>query len=599
VRAALYAELSAGERARLHRRAAALLAQDDAEPSAVCAHLLESEPAGDPWTANTLVSAAERALAHGVPRTAVRYLRRALAEPPVERSSVLARLAFAETAVGDAAAARHADQAMALVTDARRRAELASEQSVAYLASGRFDEGIRMLEQAIEECDDEELRWRLEAQLISNAGFVPAHAGVAARYLARIPRDLPGDSPGARAVLAALAFEKMRACEPVEAVLALAGRADVDGRLLAEQPLGSLLLQNALFTLGLADRPATAERAFGELIERARRAGSPIVFTLMSLRRSSVRRLSGARPDAIADAQAAADAGLAFGASLIAPAVYCSLALTLLDAGELEGAQRAVTAIEVGEQIPAEVFLPLLAGRGCLRLAQGDLPGGVEDLLAAQAVLSHTGVANPAAMHFRSIAGLALIRLGREEEARDLVVQELDAARRFGAAGTVGPSLRALAALERSSSAIEIQREAVALLESSPARLQHARALADLGAAFRRDGKRREAQGVLREALDLADRCGARPVAEQALEELLITGARPRRARLSGAEALTASERRVAELAGDGLSNREIAQALFVSLPTVTTHLTHCYQKLGISSRAELRAALGTHTELP
>jgi DNA-binding CsgD family transcriptional regulator len=99
---------------------------------------------------------------------------------------------------------------------------------------------------------------------------------------------------------------------------------------------------------------------------------------------------------------------------------------------------------------------------------------------------------------------------------------------------------------------------------------------------------------VLREALDLADRCGAKPVAEHAREELLITGARPRRARLSGAEALTASERRVAELAGDGLSNREIAQALFVSLPTVTTHLTHCYQKLDISSRAELPGALGT-----
>jgi len=123
--------------------------------------------------------------------------------------------------------------------------------------------------------------------------------------------------------------------------------------------------------------------------------------------------------------------------------------------------------------------------------------------------------------------------------------------------------------------------------------------LTDLGAALRRDGKRREAQNVLREALDLADRCGATPVAKQARNELLIVGARPRRARLSGVEALTASERRIAELAADGLSNREIAQALFVSQPTVTTHLTHCYRKLGISSRRDLAGALGSDTRGP
>jgi len=319
----------------------------------------------------------------------------------------------------------------------------------------------------------------------------------------------------------------------------------------------------------------------------------------MSSWRSMVLRLSGSLPDAIADAQAAVDAGTAFGASLVAPTVYCVLAMSLIDAGDLAGAQRAVAGIEAGEQIPAEVFLPLLASRGRLRLAQGNLPAGVEDLLAAQAVLAHTRIDNPASMHFRSTAALALARLGRDEEARALAAEELAAARSFGAAGTVGTSLRAVGTLERSSSAIEVLREAVAVLEASPARLQHARTLTDLGAALRRDGKRREAQNVLREALDLADRCGATPVAKQARNELLIVGARPRRARLSGVEALTASERRIAELAADGLSNREIAQALFVSQPTVTTHLTHCYRKLGISSRRDLAGALGSDTRGP
>jgi DNA-binding CsgD family transcriptional regulator len=81
-------------------------------------------------------------------------------------------------------------------------------------------------------------------------------------------------------------------------------------------------------------------------------------------------------------------------------------------------------------------------------------------------------------------------------------------------------------------------------------------------------------------------------VAEQARAELVITGARPRRERISGLQALTPSERRVAQLAAQGLTNRQIAQALFVSHPTVVTHLGHCYQKLGIGSRDELAVAL-------
>jgi DNA-binding CsgD family transcriptional regulator len=135
-------------------------------------------------------------------------------------------------------------------------------------------------------------------------------------------------------------------------------------------------------------------------------------------------------------------------------------------------------------------------------------------------------------------------------------------------------------------------REAVSHLELSPARLEHARALAELGAALRRAGKRGEAQQTLRQALDLADRCGGQAVADHARAELVITGARPRRARIAGLEALTASERRVAQLAAQGMTNRQIAQALFVSQPTVVTHLSHCYQKLNIDSRQQLASAL-------
>src|SRR5205814_4955480 len=99
--------------------------------------------------------------------------------------------------------------------------------------------------------------------------------------------------------------------------------------------------------------------------------------------------------------------------------------------------------------------------------------------------------------------------------------------------------------------------------------LERARALADLGALLRRRNRRTEARELLREALDTASRAGARPLAEQAETELRATGARPRRVVLSGLDSLTASERRIAEHASHGLTNREIAQTLFVTARTV------------------------------
>ncbi|HST38631.1 MAG TPA: helix-turn-helix transcriptional regulator, partial [Conexibacter sp.] len=89
-----------------------------------------------------------------------------------------------------------------------------------------------------------------------------------------------------------------------------------------------------------------------------------------------------------------------------------------------------------------------------------------------------------------------------------------------------------------------------------------------------------------------AQTAGAPPLLRRAHEELQTAGARPRRLRFSGAEDLTAAERRVAELAGNGRSNREIAQELFVTPKTVENHLGRIYMKLGIHSRRELAGAL-------
>ena len=251
----------------------------------------------------------------------------------------------------------------------------------------------------------------------------------------------------------------------------------------------------------------------------------------------------------------------------------------LLEAGDLQAAEEALGHSGFEEALPAGwQFFPMIQARGRLRIAQGDDQAGIDDLLAGQDVLDRAGIANPAGAPCRSAAAVALARIGRRAEARELLSGELAAARRFGAPGTLGIALRAAGVIEGGSAGIELLHEAAAELERSPARLQHARALADLGAALRRSGRRRDAQQPLRQALDLADRCGGKVVADQARAELVITGARPRRARIAGVDALTPSERRVAQLAAQGMTNREIAQALFVSHPTVVTHLGHCYE---------------------
>ena len=139
---------------------------------------------------------------------------------------------------------------------------------------------------------------------------------------------------------------------------------------------------------------------------------------------------------------------------------------------------------------------------------------------------------------------------------------------------------------------VELAREAADVLAGSELRLAHARALIDLGAALRRGGHRRDSREPLRDGLDLANRCGSVIETDRAMDELRATGSRPRRPALSGVDSLSAQERRVATMAADGLSNREIAEALFLTRRTVEMHLTGAYRKLDVSGRGELPAAL-------
>ena len=142
------------------------------------------------------------------------------------------------------------------------------------------------------------------------------------------------------------------------------------------------------------------------------------------------------------------------------------------------------------------------------------------------------------------------LALDEAEAARRLADEELELARAFAAPRALGVALRAAGVARGGRAGEALIREALDTLEQADARLERARALTDLGALVRRGNRRREARELLREALDIAHRAGAGPLAARAETELRATGARPRRVVLAGVESLTASERRVAELAG-------------------------------------------------
>jgi DNA-binding CsgD family transcriptional regulator len=231
--------------------------------------------------------------------------------------------------------------------------------------------------------------------------------------------------------------------------------------------------------------------------------------------------------------------------------------------------------------------------RGRAAAAAGDLDRAVAQLEAAGSGRNAWGEINPASNPWRSHLALAYAEVGRAVEAAELAAEEVALARAFGAPRAIGMALHHQALLDHGERRIEGLRGSERVLGASAARLEHGRTLLDLGAALRRAGQRSAARSVLATALDRCHSCGAHVLAERARAELHIVGARPRRERLAGPEALTPAELRVAKLAADGMTNRQIAQALFLTTKTVETHLSHTYPKLDITSRSDLKRTLG------
>ena len=601
IRAAVYETLTPLERDRGHARAARLLANAGAEPERVAAHLLRSPPAADPQAVATLRDAARRAGSRGALESAVAYLRRALEEPPpdAERAEVLLELGAAEAHVSGEAAIEHLREAHALAASPVRRAE-AARLLGGQLFVLRGEEADAVLQEALDELAgaDPELERFLAAGLITNGLFAPGLHRDAAQRLERVRVEPRAGTAGEKLLLSLLAYHDARAGRPAAEVVPLARRALADGTILRADlpavpyPVGAGLVPTST-VLAMADLDEVLT-VYEDALAEAHRHGLPLAFGAVKVFRAFALRWRGDLGEVEAEAREALAAAEVWGATArFAQHAAAFLADSLMEQGRLDEAAAVLAGAWPGEAPPGSTRLLFLGDSARrLRLLRGDLAGGLEEMLEAGRLFEEVGSRNPAFIAWRSPAALALLQLGRRDEAGPLAEEEVELARTWGAPRALGAALRAAGLVEGGERGLELLEEAVEVLRESPAKLEHAKARMELGAALRRGNRRADARDQLRHALELATICGATPLAARAERELLATGARPRRIALSGVESLTPSERRVAEMAAEGPTNREIAQALFVTQRTVEVHLTSIYRKLAISSRSQLAAAL-------
>lgn len=601
VREAVYADLAPQERASEHARAARMLADLGGAGEQVAAQLLGAAPAGDEWVVSQLREAARSALGQGASEVAVRYLRRALEEPPATaaHAEVLLELGRAGARAGELDALERLSDALDLAGEERIHAAAAFELGRALFYFSRPTEACAVIDRELARLDpaSEELRLELEALLLTHVhGNVPARRLVLPR-LQRASAHIERAAGGRPDVLATLAMERALNTGQAADAVRLATRAFEEGGLLNEQWAESPAVYLGIAALRIADRGDLAERYLDRAVQDARRRGSGRTFAMASANRGWTRHRRGNLTGAEADLRAFLALAPEAGADLLYPFSVGSLVQVLLARGDRESAATTLAELDPARSDPESTpsqELRLAAGQ--LHLLEGRPHAALEEALAMSSWEKAMEARHDAWPRWRTLAALAYAAMGEAERAATLASEAVALAREYGAHDHLGTALQVAAAVGEPDRAIGLLEEAVSELERSRARLDHASALIDLGATLRRANRRSAARQPLAEGLDVARQCGAAPLAERAFAELEATGARPRGLAVSGAAALTPSERRVARMAADGLSNPEIAQALFVSLKTVETHLGHAYQKLDIHSRSELPDALTSDT---
>jgi DNA-binding CsgD family transcriptional regulator len=595
VRAAIYDELPPGERSRLHREAARLLTAEGAEIDAVAAQLLASEPAGSPEVIVQLRQAAAGALSRGAPEDAVAYLTRALGEGSGRelRATLCFELGMAEQHAGKPAMIGHFRDAQRLSADRVLRNTAALELASVLALTGQWGEPIAVTEAALADLGDSapDLALRLERVHAATAAYDPRLVDNFDKRLPELHEMVRAGGPAARLLALLLAAIAAARGRPGGEVVELVRQGWDEGRLEASGT-DVLMLSQGLAALVQTGELGYAADLDGKLLASAQSSGSLIAFLVAISHRGWIEARHGRLASAEGEFRAVLEPAREHQLNFFLPSLLWFATDVMVERPEAADLAAAAENVPLGPMAEVASGALLMDARGRVRHAVGDTPGGITDLRQAGEVFRVLQFRNPNAFSWRSALAL-MLGADDHDEALSLVMEELEDARQVSQSRGIGAALRALGLIEGGGAGREHLSQAETVLRQGPARLEHARALVDLGAAMRRSGERAASRGPLRAGLDLALTAGATRLAGRARVELAAAGARPRRMHLTGRDALTPSELRVAVLAGAGRTNNEIAQALFITPKTVDTHLTNAYAKLGISSRRDLAAALG------
>ena len=341
----------------------------------------------------------------------------------------------------------------------------------------------------------------------------------------------------------------------------------------------------ARVALALAGEPEEALHGMARALDVSQARGSLMGLGIGLGWRALINLVAGKVTEVENDARAAL--AVLGGTGLSGPELgaCAALAWALIERGEL-----AEAADVIATAPPPHGWGGAAIGyaRAQLLIARHRHADALAELAAVEQQAAAAGWRSAAPLAWRSLTAAAQLGSGSTDLARELAEEEVAEAGRFGCARERGRALRVLGLM----TGTETQIAAIECLRRADAKLELARALVDHGSALRRAGERSRSREPLHEGLELATACGATVLAEHARTELRAAGARPRRVARSGVDSLTPSERRVATLAAQGLTNAEVAQALFVTVRTVEMHLSAVYRKLEIASRAGLPAAL-------
>ncbi|WP_328616123.1 AAA family ATPase [Amycolatopsis sp. NBC_00355] len=599
IRTAVLDSVPPAELARLRERAAVLLNDRGRPAEEVAVHLLLLDSVPQPWMVNVLRDAAVSAEGRGAPAAAARYLTRAL-RADEDDIAVLVHLSRVQGQLDPASSLRHLERVLGLVTDPRRRVPVVMQYTMISLAAQNSQRAYALGEEALDALvavsgpdpspADRALRMLAEsALLLSGLDEKSSVPRVSARLRDVTPP--PGDTAEERQLLGMLSSLGTLQGRPAAEVADQASRV----LLIGDVAPGGWAVLGAVLSLYLGDHGEPALTAINELLNHAQNRGEAWTYALGASTRALMHEFTGNLAEALSDAQYSFDVVTQ---ERWAPGVtmpQAALGAMLVRQGDPVRAEQVLDTVTRPRL--AEFTLEyhwFLMARARARAAQGDAEGALAVLRTCGDSLRDSGIGNPVLAPWWFDTAELLAGLGRAAEGVDVLDAVEPAIRRWGTARGFGMLETARGVLAEGDAAIDRLTAAAEVLAGSPAKLEHAKAEYLLGRRLLRRGDTEGARERLRRSIDLSVLSRDKQQLGLSLPALTEAGGRMRRGTDSPADALSGSERRVAERAATGATNREIAESLFLTQRTVEVHLTSVYRKLGIKGRADLAGALRT-----